>query len=61
MKDAQKNKIIDLNYIDPFNYKFIIIKKLYVFKSYMDITNIVEEANEREIIRQLLFPIYVLT
>jgi hypothetical protein len=25
-----------------------------VFKSYMDITNIAEEANEREIIRQLL-------
>jgi hypothetical protein len=32
-----------------------------VFKSYMDITNIAEEANEREIIRQLLFPIHVLT
>jgi hypothetical protein len=27
----------------------------------VDITNIAKEANEREIIRQLLFPIHVLT
>jgi len=44
MKDVQQNKSIDLNYIDPFDYKFTIMIKLYVFKGYVDITNIVEAS-----------------
>jgi hypothetical protein len=34
------NKIIKLNYIDHFDYKFKIIIKVDLFKSYMDITHI---------------------
>jgi hypothetical protein len=30
--------IIDLDYIDPFDYKFTIIKKVDVFKDYVDTT-----------------------
>lgn len=33
-------KIIDLNYADIFYYKFVIIKKINVFKGYIDTTHI---------------------
>ena len=39
MEDAHQKKIIDLNYVDHFDYKFIIITKINVFKSYMDTTH----------------------
>jgi hypothetical protein len=39
-----KKKIIDLNYVDHFDYKFIIITKIDVFKSYMDTTHIHEAS-----------------
>jgi len=31
-----QNKIVDLNYFDSFNYKFIAITKVNVFKGYMN-------------------------
>jgi hypothetical protein len=50
MEYAQQNKIIDLNYVDYFDYKFIIVLKVDVFKSYVNITHI-DEAS-------LMFEIY---
>jgi hypothetical protein len=61
-----KKKIIDLNYADTFDYKFVIIKNVNVFKGYMNTTHIHKAGLmfaiyysrsqwNREIICQLLF------
>jgi len=63
---STKKKIIDLNYADTFDYKFVIIKNVNVFKGYMNTTHIHEAGLmfaiyysrsqwNREIICQLLF------
>jgi hypothetical protein len=49
MEGAHQKKIIDLNYVDPFDYKFIVITKVSMFKDYMDITY-VDEASLKFII-----------
>jgi peptidoglycan/xylan/chitin deacetylase (PgdA/CDA1 family) len=49
MEGAHQKKIIDLN-IDPFDYKFIVITKVSMFKDYMDITY-VDEASLKFIIQ----------
>jgi hypothetical protein len=67
MEGAHQKKIIDLN-IDPFDYKFILITKVSMFKDYMDITY-VDEASLKFIIQyskkkkicQLLFFMEILT
>jgi hypothetical protein len=38
MKNAQQKQIIDLNYVDHFDYKVKFITKTDVLKGYMDIT-----------------------
>jgi hypothetical protein len=38
MKYAQQKETINLGYVDYFNYKFINIKNVNLFKCYMDIT-----------------------
>jgi hypothetical protein len=40
MKSAQQKKIIDLNYVDHFDYKVKVITKIDVLKGYTDITHI---------------------
>ena len=42
MERVQQNKIIDLNYFDSFNYKFIAIIKVNLFKGYMDIIELMK-------------------
>ena len=65
-KVLNKKKIIDLNYADTFDCKFVIIKNVNVFKGYMNTTHIYEAGLmfaicysrsqwNREIICQLLF------
>ncbi|CAK7348263.1 unnamed protein product [Dovyalis caffra] len=43
---AQQKKIVDLGYVDPFDYKLAIITKADLFKDYMDETHI-DEASLR--------------
>jgi len=38
MKYAQQKETINLGYVDYFNYKFINIKNVNLFKCYIDIT-----------------------
>jgi hypothetical protein len=38
MKSAQRKQIIDLNYVDHFDYKVKVITKTDVLKGYIDIT-----------------------
>ena len=38
--------IVDLNHVDPFNYKFTIITKVDAFKDYVD-TTYIDELNLR--------------
>jgi len=66
MEGAQQFFLIDLNYVDHFDYKVNFITKLDVFKSYINTAYIDEISlqfaicydNTRKIICQLLFFIF---
>jgi len=67
---CQEKKIVNLNYIDPFDYKVNVITKVGVFKGYVDTKILVKqvwslefitlEVNGKEIIHELLFFIQIL-
>jgi hypothetical protein len=67
---CQEKKIVNLNYIDPFDYKVNVITKIGVFKGYVDTKILVKqvwslefitlEVNGKEIIHELLFFIQIL-
>jgi len=70
MEGVKKKKIVNLNYIDPFDYKVNVITKVGVFKGYVDTKILVKqvwslefitlEVNGKEIIHELLFFIQIL-
>jgi hypothetical protein len=41
---CQEKKIVNLNYIDPFDYKVNVITKVGVFKGYVDTKILVKQV-----------------